>query len=452
MLQSIDANFAYSWLHSAYFDLDFDFENEFRHIGGAESPSEIRAYFLGYLNNGPKTELGGPLNLYGIAPGLLSAPLYALVHRMLPLFASDAGRIASFSHIFPLTFIAAGIIFGFMGLALTWRVLNSAFPKPTSFAALFILMFGTPLFSVLRFDPGNPSLFSFFLSAVFVLASSVLAAELAELDLRGRVGDLAISALSTGLFLGLLCSARMTNILFILLPLSLARRVLIDSGPHRRSFLSLGALGLGLLFISGAIIGLAPQLLAWKTHIGSLASLWNSLPNLEMSVRRLLNLLVFPPYGLFFTSPISAVALLGLIMGWIRGRALPSCGLLITAVGLAVYSALADLSPADGLGFKNSVDYGLFIAVGLAEMLDMLMSRTSQVLAVLLGLILCLPNIGAASAARKGLELQRQTAAEMLLLRRDDLFEQALNDFDLFSLLAAPKVPLVSRTTSGQEP
>lgn len=451
-LQSVEANFAYSWLHSGYFDKDFDFENEFRVIINGAAPSTTRAYFLEYLNSGPRTDFDSPMNPGGITPGLLSLPFYIALDKSLPLIFKDSGRISSFSNIFPMSYALLGILFGFFGIALSYRVLTSAFSPATSFATLFILSFGTPLFSLIRFDPGNPSLFSFFLSAVFTLAASSLAAALSDFDLRGRAFGLVVGAVSTGLFLGILCSARPLNILFILLPFALTNRVLGDSGGKRRYVLSFGALGLYLLFLSGFVLGIAPQLLAWKTHAGSLYSLKSAIPNFSIKIDAILNALLLPPYGLLFTSPITAVGLFGLIIGFLRGRTLPSCGILIAFLGLGIYASIADPVALTGYGLKCSAEYGLLLAVGIAEILDLISSRLGKALAFTIGLFLCIPNLASAFAARQGIELQAETATKMLFIRQEDLIQQGLKDFNLLGVLGGAKLPLVEAAQTTVEP
>lgn len=335
----------YIYLPAVFLDHDLSLvRTVHRSFGGnLQAAGDLRRVEHGYL---------GP---HQIGEAILLAPFFA-VGQVIAI-ASGARR-DGFSWPYQSAAAAAGLLYGVVGLALLGSFLRRWFDGWIVGATLLALTFGTNLFHYLTYDAVYSHSFSFAATA-FVLWSSI---RLSERSTAAR-------SLLLGLGFGLLATIRPTNLVIGLFPLLLGVRTPKDARTRAWSLIT----NPGLL-AAGALGFLAPvtlQLLYWYHVTGHfILNAYGPNPRLELTHPHLLAVAFSVRKGLFFWTPLVALALAGL--PFLRSRA-PAV-LLATAAVLAVnFWIVASWSQwwyGDSFGQRALVDSLPVVALGLAALFD----------------------------------------------------------------------------------
>jgi hypothetical protein len=315
----------------------------------------------------------GYLGPHQIGEAILLAPFFA-VGQVIAI-ASGARR-DGFSRPYQGAAAAAGLLYGVAGLALLGAFLRRWFDRWIVGATLLALTFGTNLFHYLTYDAVYSHSFSFAVTA-FILWSTIRLTERAT----------ATRALLLGLGVGLVATIRPTNLVIGLFPLLVGIRSPADARARVRAWVTHP-----LLLAAGALGFLAPvipQLLYWHHLTGHfIVNAYGSNPKLELTHPHLLAVAFSVRKGLFFWTPLVALAVAGL--PFLRSRA-PAV-LLATPVVLAVnFWVVASWSQwwyGGSFGQRALVDSLPLVALGLAAIFDWARSTRAALAPVAIAVVI----------------------------------------------------------------
>ncbi|MCH8333522.1 hypothetical protein IIC65_06265 [Candidatus Sumerlaeota bacterium] len=285
-LIGMDPNYYFAWGRSVLMDGDIDFANDFSFIGdldGAPGHFRTRRDFALLMADPPATPTGLVPNKYGMGMGLLSLPLMTVARAASFVYSGVTGvEVSEFAAIYPMAMIATSVLMGFIGLAISYRILRELYGRRCAFWATVAGCAGLSLIHYLIYEPAMAHAMGFGMASLFLLSALAwlrLLERCAErLSLpkpdepRGSspsIWKVALSAALMGWLLGVLCLVRYPDAVFALVPLVLvavayARRKKAERGH----WIALSLLSLGCA-LAGTIAGFLPQLFAWKTLYGS---------------------------------------------------------------------------------------------------------------------------------------------------------------------------------------
>jgi hypothetical protein len=284
-----DAIEYYSLLHTLYCDRDLHLDNEYEHFG-----------VLGRWDKTEPTATGYRRTMYPIGPALAWLPFFALGDGWARLTGAVADGYSE-AHIRAATL--GSLVYGLIGLALVLRLLRRLFDAAIAFWSVFLCLYATFLYWYVVHDPIVSHAVSFCLGAAIV---SVWWGGRGDLTWR-RAGVL-------GLLIGLAALMRWQTAVFLALPgLTLLGQIL------RRPVRALVA---GVATAGGFVLGVVPQLVAWRILFGVL--LFAHPPQgpgyVRLSRPYLVEMFFSSRHGLFYWTPVLWLAFLGLVLLWRRAR------------------------------------------------------------------------------------------------------------------------------------
>jgi hypothetical protein len=286
----------YLYLPAALLDHDLSFRTTLaRDFGGRYRVADLVLKPRGYLDKHPPGE------------AIMLLPFFAIGH--LGAAATGSHR-TGFSRPYQIAAVAGGLVYTLVGLVIVGVVLLRWFDKTVVSVTLVLLTFGTNLFHYATYDAVYSHAFSFALVAL-VVERTLSCAE------RPRAG----AALGLGAGLGLLADVRLPNLTVTVFPLCV---LLWQFRSELRKQLPLLALAVGT-----AAFVFVPQVLYWYRITGHpFVDAYGGNPTLHPLDPHVIQVAFSVRKGLFFWTPILAIALAGL---WLLRR--------LTAV-VAVASAL----------------------------------------------------------------------------------------------------------------
>ncbi|MBX7185753.1 MAG: hypothetical protein K1Y01_11470 [Vicinamibacteria bacterium] len=270
----VDAINHIEYVRSAVFDHDLDVSNDDAILGGA--PGEH-----------PETD-PTQINMHGIGPAFLWAPLYLTAHAFCGVIG-QACNGASRPYLAACTLTSMFV--SSLGLVFAYRLALRFASRGAAFLGVLGIAWGTFLFWYLTSEPTMSHNVSF--------ASAALTFLLIQRGPRGPLGWFVV-----GLSIGFSSCVRFANALLgvAALPALGWRREGQGLAPWR----NLAALGLG------AFVAFLPQMLAWRAIFGSFLLVPNG-PGFLDHPPALLGVLFSARGGLFTWSPLLYLALPGLL-------------------------------------------------------------------------------------------------------------------------------------------
>ena len=280
----------YVYVRSLVKDLDLDFTNEYTHYGWIER-GDLRA----------TTVTGRRRSIFSVGPGLVSVPFF-LVGEAVGRLQSRAGAIVDLSgygdvHVNAVAL--GGLLLGFAAVVLTHALLRRHFAEGPAFLASVLVWLATFLHFYMTQNPVTSHAATAAAAALVVLVWD-----------RGRNARGAAGYAGLGLLLGLAMCLRWQSGVFLLLPaVELARRVLREKLPVRRAGL------FGALLFATVLVGVLPQMLAWKTLYGVfvLPAPPHGTDFLRLGHPYLLNTLFSSRHGLLSWTPVLWAGFLGFL-------------------------------------------------------------------------------------------------------------------------------------------
>jgi hypothetical protein len=274
-------------VRSLLIDGDLDFADEIDRVHPGELPG-----------GGETTATGLRPDKYAVGVSLLAAPFFAaarLVDRWTG--ASGAEHEEGWTLADRIAIAVSSIVWGWVGLVLSYRVARRFAGARASAVAVTLLAIGTHALYYLVREP-----FLSHLDAIFALSLALL------LTLRAAAAPPASAPgawAAAGAAAGLAASVRLTALLFAVVPASLlVRRARLDG---RAPGSAAAALALG------GLLGLAPQLLAWRVLYGSWwVDAYQGEAFTNLFSPRVLEVLFSSRHGLLSWSPLLLLAVAGL--------------------------------------------------------------------------------------------------------------------------------------------
>jgi hypothetical protein len=336
-----DSSSYYAYLHSAAFDRDLDFRNEWEHFALGEPI--------------PATE-GRTLNVFSVGPAVLWAPFYALAHgyvRLDHLLGRDLYPVDGFS----LPYRRATALGTVTVVVLGATALVFMMARTSGLAVAVLAVLGAVCASPILY-------YTFFVPAMshgvtFGAASATIWAW----DRARRMPSLR-SWLLLGALFGILVMCRWQASVYVLLVLPLAVAGLRGK-TVRLSWLAAAAGAAALAFV--------PQMIAWRAGFGAFVLVPHGGGYFDLSSPRLLDTLISANHGFFNWTPLMLVGFVGLLAGI---RSFP----MLHGGGLAVFLATSwingsiaewDWAGGDAFGARRYCLVVPLMALGLGRMVEL---------------------------------------------------------------------------------
>ena len=338
-LQS-DGFYYYAYLRSLAFDRDVNLANDYRLLGldDAQHRSLFQPTVTGYAQTA-----------WSIGPAIAWSPFFAAGHAV-------AGRLARLgeamnrngtAYPYRQSVVVAGLFYGLLGLWFTYRFVRIFCPTREAVASVLLTAAGSFVLWYLVREPTMSHALSMAAVAGFLWCWA------ANRDRRTTAGWLAL-----GLAGGVMALMRWQNILMFALPgLDVLRALRVDA---RRATLAAAMLAIG------AIIGFAPQMLAWHAIYGAWIARSPVGPPLYWLHPQIVDVLWSSRNGLFAWSPVFIPAVVGLAALTRREPLVAWSGLGVFAAMTWVNGAVDDWWGGAGFGMRRFDSLVPFAALGVS--------------------------------------------------------------------------------------
>jgi hypothetical protein len=292
------------------------------------------------------------VNPHPIGPAILMAPWFAAAH-LLTLWSNlpPDGFSLYYQHAAGLS----GLAYFLAGLAVLRQTLRRHFSSGVVLATLVAITWGTNLFHYGVLESTFSHVYSFFLICVFV-------------ELTERWWDAATLGLTCGLGLtaALICLARHTNAIFLLILPAYGVTAWADI---RARAVDLWQRRWWLTIMAGiALAGIWPQLALYRQATQSwLISPYGALDvGFTFRAPHLMGVLFSPQKGLFFWSPVLLLAVAGMALarGWARNFVVPAAFAL--ALDIYLIASWRDWQFGASYGHRGFTDTFGLLAIFLA--------------------------------------------------------------------------------------
>lgn len=342
----------YAWVRSALFDHDFNFLNEYTKF----NPGSWTA--LAWPENLAYTQTGMLNNPFSIGPGLLWLPAVLIAYFLtfitnffFALFGLEAIINDGYSFYYQFLVCFWNYLLGLAGIYFTYLVVTKFFGKRLSLYATLAIVFGTAVFNYLYNEPTsshNTSLF--IIGLLYFLLFNQKEKSIKQWFLIGLVS-------------GFVFLVRWQQIIF-LLPVAweLFQNLRNKAFTNIISFCLIFFPTISLQFlawwaISGSFIFL-PQGTGFVSLTGFLAG----------SPPAFIRVLFSANHGLFYWTPVVAIAVIGLIF-CLKKYSIARWGLLIFILSLVINSNLSDLFGGYSFSGRRFIENSFFLTFGLAGLI-----------------------------------------------------------------------------------
>lgn len=317
-LQS-DGFYYFAHLRSLWFDGDENLANDYRLLGFGDKAHLFVPTPTGYAQTA-----------WSVGPSLAWAPFFAVGDRIARTLAARGHAVAVDGTSYPYrqSVCVAGLVWGLLGLFFCYRLARLYTRAGWAAMALTIVALGSFLLWYLVKEPSMAHAPSMAAVAAFTWLWAAT---------RGDRTTWQWAAL--GLLAGVMGVMRWQNVLIVLLPAIEWLVLAIGHARARSREALIGDLRNGVLFVALAVVGLLPQLLAWKAIYGTWLAVSPISPQIRLWDSRWPEVLWSSRNGLFAMSPVLYVGALGLLLLWRRDR-------LATVAALTAFAAMVYLNGA----------------------------------------------------------------------------------------------------------
>ena len=365
---SADGPGYFSYLHSAIFDRDLDFHNEYAHWPGFSCRECTR------LSNG----LTG--NPYPVGPALLWGPFYLAAH-VFSLLARNAGFAASldgYGLVYEAAISVASILYVSAGCLLSYRVCRRYFSAYSSLLAVLGMFLASSLLHYTIAAPYMSHGVSFFAVSLFLFVWH---------PPRPRsYGGWALLGLSAAL----MTLVRWQDVLYLGVLAVEATFTIVGAGQGRRTPVVAHYMRGGVLAALCWAVAFAPQLLVWDVLYGSLIAVPHGGQFFDWARPELLRYLFSTRNGLYTWHPIALVATLGFVPLWRRDKKVAAALLVALLLQWYLNSALVEWWAAKGFGARRFISALPLLAIGLAALTEWTSERFRRGCIVMLVIVAAL--------------------------------------------------------------
>jgi len=367
----------YVQLRSAVFDHDLDFENDY--IGLYTLDFKVSVPPAGFTWTFEHTPNGHVRNFMPVGPALFWAPLFLVVTGA--TYALSLAGLAYTPDGFALAFQLVPDVCGVaaVGLALWFAFLlarSLSGPRAAIGAALAVLA-GSPLIYYAIIAPSYSHALSAMGASAFLLY---------WWNTRDRTDVRRYAAV--GALAGLTALIRWQDGLLL-------GAVLVDVIAHARAArLSRGRfVGFGLMRLAvagaAALLVFTPQMIVWQSLYGEPLTIPQGAEFMRWTASEVGSVLLSPYRGLFSWTPLTGVALAGLIPLWKTQRRLVFTLALFFLASTYINGAVADWWAGEAFGARRYLSCFPVFVVGLAELLalDGFRGTMSRIVALVLAVV-----------------------------------------------------------------
>ncbi|MGE5140252.1 MAG: glycosyltransferase family 39 protein, partial [Rudaea sp.] len=384
----------FSYLHSIVFDHDLDFRDEYQHFCDLNPPdctaSRFRETFLDQ-----QTPTGLQINFGPIGSALLWLPFYLFAHPVaLGLHALNPAIPAdgySLPYIYAISF--SSLLYGWLGIILSYRLAREFVGEKIALGAALVVLFASNAVYYLYVAPAMSHANSLFASALFVFIWYFTRAS------RGR-GEWKPWVL-LGLSGALMTMVREQEAIFVLLPLVEQAALLTgitspgsahDAGrpPARRAAAAVTGLGaMGLAWF----VAFVPQLVVYRVLNGNFLPARDVTQKFTWDGAHILDVLFSNFHGLFSWTPVTLLAVLGLVYLWRRDRVVALAFIITFAAEVYLLGSFSTWFGGAAFGMRRFVNCTVLFIVGLALLADAARRRIPLAFLAAGGLLLVVWNL-----------------------------------------------------------
>lgn len=380
----------YAYARALIVERNLNFEKDWQH--GNESFTMGRLDGDGRVLAEQYTRTGHLVNLWSIGASILWAPFLALTHVGVLLCDQLGTHIPAdgFSTPYLVTVALATLVYGFLGLWISFRLARKYFGERWAFLGTLGIWWASSLPVYMYFNPSYSHADSAFAVALFLWYWD-----------RTRIARTIAQWLLLGLISGLMVNVYYPNGVLVLIPLLEA---LVCYGNRMKSSERDGA-AMTHLFVSHMIfaaafaISLLPTLISRRIIFGSpfqtgymAASTWN------WTTPQFWNVLFSADHGLLSWTPILAFSLIGIAMFRRADRAFATYLMIAVLAFYAVISVYPDWDGLSSFGNRFFVSLTAAFILGLTAAFDGLarawQERRAAVVAYCLTSVFIIWNVG----------------------------------------------------------
>ena len=345
-----DTRFYFAYTRSVVKDFDLNFTNEYKNLNAG----------------GPPNSIGIPTNFYppGVSifwiPGFFIADLLA---KSIDLFIPNLINTSGYGIFYQFFVGSTSIFLGLFGLYLVFLLLKGYFSKKITLLSIATLFLTTNLFFYIAVEPINSHAVSFFVSSLFVYYFLKHAKDKNYYLILGIIGGV------TGL-------VRTQDLLILIFPVIKIFKESLKISPRLiTNYRSL---------ITGFILSLLPQVAIWKFFFNTF---WYS-PYMNYGFNftnpKIFYVLFNAQNGLFTTTPVVILFIIGSFLFLKRDRKLAFYALLYFLLQLYVVSSWAEYFQGGSFSIRMLINTYPFLSFGLAEVIEKLVDKKGLVTASLI--------------------------------------------------------------------
>jgi hypothetical protein len=381
----------FSYLHSVIFDHDLNFRDEYEYFCNLDLQDCVDSRFKEtFLDE--YTPTGLQVNFGPIGSALLWAPFYLTAHlatlalqHFSPTVKADG---FSASYIYAISF--GSLLYGWVGLAMAYRIARDYVEEWIAVGATLAILFATNAVYYMYIAPAMSHAPSLFASALFVFVWY-----------RTR-GSRAAGRWASWVLLGA-CGALMTMVreqegLFILIPL-IETIVSAAKTIHESSFRAPQSMRLatpiaGLAVMSATwLVGFVPQFLVYKVLNGNFLPAKDVTQKFTWDGAHILDILFSNLHGLFTWTPLTLLAVIGLVFLWRRDRIMAAAFVLTFAAEVFLLGSFSTWFGGASFGMRRFVNCTVLFVIGLAVLADMLKGRVRPAALATVGALFAVWNL-----------------------------------------------------------
>lgn len=366
----------FSYLHSLVFDHDLNFRDEYEHFCNLDAQDCIDSRFQEtFLQD--HTPTGLQVNFGPIGSAVLWLPFYLIAHivtmglqQAFPNLLADG-----YSGPYVLAISFASLMYGWIGLALAYQLARDLVGEKIAVASTLAILFGTNSIYYMYVAPAMSHAPSLFASALFVYVWYRTRALRAEGRLRYWVLLGACGALMT--------MVREQEGIFILIPViewvfSSAKRAnrALGEGKTPSPLSNLIKSVAGPAMMSAAwFISYIPQFMVYRILNGNYLPAKDVTQKFTWDGAHVGDVLFSSLHGLFSWTPITVLAVVGLLFLWRRDKLMAAAFFLTFVAEVYLLGSFSTWFGGAGFGMRRFVNCTVLFVVGLAMFADRLRTR-----------------------------------------------------------------------------
>ena len=400
-LQS-DGFYYFAFLRSMWFDGDLNLANDYRLLRLEDKPHLFTPTPTGYAQTA-----------WSIGPAILASPFFGAGHVIARAQSSSGHQVAVDGTSYPYrqSLCVAGLFWGLVGLFFSFQLARRLASTAGAAVATTAVALGSFILWYLVKEPTMAHAMSLCAVAAFCCAWAWT-----------RGGRSTTQWVMLGVLGGFMAAVRWQNILFVALPALdwFVGAVRIARTGDRPALVQQGKVG--LIFLAGAVVGLSPQLYAWKAIYGSWFAVSPISPEIRWWDSRWRDVLWSSRNGLLAFSPLLYAGVVGVIALWRRDRVAAVAIWTVFVLMAFLNGAVADWWAGAAYGGRRFDSTLPLLIAGAAICFDLAASwaaRHPRIVVGGAGLLLVVGNLTLMDSAVRGtLQLEAPNAVGDVMSRQ----------------------------------